>query len=178
MQKTSRSILLISALTTLILSGCGFHPRGETLIPRDLGTIYVGGSEYGEITHQIRNELQIADISIAKMPSAANYKIMLVSSNSNDRVLSLGDGARAAQYMLLEEATIEIRDAQDKVLMGPETLSERRILNYNSDTPQDSSQEQRLLRNEMKKNLARKIARQLRIVADQKTADKKSASTS
>lgn len=160
---------LALGLCASLLTGCGFHLRGETLIPRDLGTIYVGGdSLYGDISHSIRNELRMADITVAKTSSEANYKIILLSQRANDRTLSLGDGARAAQYILLEDVTIEIRDRDNNLILGPETLNERRILNYSSDTPQDSSQEQKLLRAEMKKSLARKIARQLRVVANKK----------
>jgi LPS-assembly lipoprotein len=163
----SISIVLLSSL----LSGCGFQSRGETLIPRELGPIYVGGiSTYGEIAHEIRNELKMADIPLAKTASEARYKIVLLNSASTDRVLSLTSSARAAQYMLLETATIEIRNTENKLLMGPETLSERRVLNYNSDTPQNSSQEQKLLRVEMQKSLARKIARQLTVVSNDKPA--------
>ena len=152
-------VLLGVVCLTLALSGCGFQLRGTIDLPNGIEPIFIRADE--PLLSQLQNTLAINGVALADRASDANHQLSVGEQRSDSRILSLAEDARVAEYQLTEWVTISIRNRQGETVFGPVELRERAILRNNPDQIVSTGRERRLLQEEMQRNMADKVARQL-----------------
>ena len=152
------SIILITAITT----ACGFHLRGHFAIPPQVSPLYIGGTApYGELHQQLASLFEINNVSITRQTDEAAYQLLITDLRADRRTIAIGSGAFAAEYELIEQASFVLKNQQGELLLGPRTVTETRTLDNNLNNVISTSEEEALIRDEMKRYLAEKIARQV-----------------
>ncbi len=143
----------------LSLSACGFNLRGSEGIPSIVSTIQVQSrNPDNDITRLIQRTLQINGVEIS---SDSDVSLLLDTPKFEERTLSLNANARAGEYQLELSLKVQLMNGED-ILLGPETLSVQRFYLTDPDVIVAKADEQELLREEMRAELAQQLLRRLR----------------
>ena len=145
-----------------LLASCGFHLRGTVDLPPGIEPVYIGGpNPSAPLSIELRNLLRNSGIELADDAVSSRYQLIIGEQKSDRRTASLGEGARAVEYQLIETVSFELRNQEGKAVFGPNTLTERRVVTNDPNSVASSADTENLQRREMQQNLAAKIARQL-----------------
>ena len=150
-------LLLSSALlgAALLASGCGFQLRGTGVDNVELSELDVSASNrYGQTYQQVLEALEIDGVQVT---STAPYKLQLLDESVGRRALSYTSRATPAEYELTSNLTFVISDRQGRALIGPETLDTRRTYVNDKDNIIGTTEEESLLRREMRGDLTRQL---------------------
>lgn len=156
----SRTILVV--LLPLIVSGCGYQLRGSSL--GDLLSISFSGTREAPVTFRaIRDTLEESNVTIVAAADGV-VAVHLLDERSMRRSVATTDVIDAAEYELRLELDVSIT-RNEEVLLEQATLIAERVYAVDSANLSGSFEEQTLLMDEMRAELARKLARQIEIVA-------------
>ncbi len=157
MSLTTPRLLLGCAIlgATLLASGCGFQLRGTGVDHVDLNELDVTAhNRYGQTYQQVLEALEIDGVNVT--PSAP-YQLQLLNEAQSRRAVSYTSRATPAEYELTSDLTFQIADRQGRPLIGPETLNTRRTYVNDKDNIIGTTEEEALLRNEMRGDLTRQL---------------------
>lgn len=94
------ALTALLALTLLVSAGCGFHLKGDYLIPETLQTLRLESSdEYGELHRLVGDRLRLSDIEVVESDSAP--RLWLGDDNLERSTLSLFPSGQVAEYELI-----------------------------------------------------------------------------
>ncbi len=159
-KKLALSFLLI---ITMIGSGCGFQLRGEVELPEGVEPLFIGGiNSSDQLAVELRNLLGAYGVMLTEDASEANFQINVLEQKRDKRSATLGQKAKVAEFQLTEEVYFELRNGKGERVLGPNKLTERKIMPNDPNKVVSTQDEENLLRREMLQNLAAKMARQLR----------------
>ncbi len=165
-QRLIPAALLLGA--ACLLAACGFQLRGtggEVDVPDAWRYMYLStnnpNSEFSRAvrTHFATNGVEWQD------RDEANYRVVLGPERFTQRNLSLNADARAAEFELIMHSTFSVLDNQGKVVMPDTTGS---VIKQMENDPQNvvgKAEEMRLLKSEMRGELARQIMRRIAFFA-------------
>lgn len=165
MQRPShRAFLLVMLLlSALLLSACGFQPRGQTLnLDAVPAPIHIAGIRpYSALARELRRQFEQAGIGIAD-GAADSASVLRISRRDEDsRVLSVDSRNRVVERELEESARFALYDRAGKELVAPQTVRVLRILLRPAEAILGANREEDLLRADMRRDLAERIARRL-----------------
>ncbi|WNC69594.1 LPS assembly lipoprotein LptE [Thalassotalea nanhaiensis] len=151
----------VSALLTVtILSGCGFHLRGDYLLPVEMQTLYVSSQDpHGELTRFVKTHLKDNDVTLVNKSTANIAELRILKDSLNRRTLSLFENGQVAEYELTYSVRYEVRfENKDNQRYSFDVTR-----NYQEDPDRAlaKSRELSLLRKEMRIEAANTILRNL-----------------
>lgn len=154
-------LLLISAL--LLLSGCGFHLRGNIDLPADLKTMHVqGASKYSDFGVELRRNLRSNGVEVVDSASAAKVVLKISNSVYNRRLLTAsGATGKVAEYELLYTLIVSLHDRKGTQLLAPQRLRQLRDYTFDRDSVLGKSNEEASLRKDMERDMARQVLNRL-----------------
>ena len=168
MYRTRFSILsfpdrtLAALLLLLLAGGCGYQLRGSGL--GDLRAISFPPEIGAPVTFRaIRNLLEASEVSIVAAGEDV-VAVHLLDERSTRRSVATTDVIDAAEYELRLELDVSITRNRE-VLLARATLIAERVYAVDSANLSGSYEEQTLLLEEMRMELARKLARRIELVA-------------
>lgn len=171
MMKTTVQVFSAAALL-LLLAACGFHLRQTSILPTALQPLYIGGKEgNGAMAQAMRKQLTSSDTAVTGNIAAARYQLLLLDENQDQRIVSLDRRGLVAEYGLITNVEFELRDQAGRRVLGPQTIETRRTVVNNPDNVTTTSEEIRLVRDDMVKILAEQIVRRLAAYATQPHPD-------
>lgn len=151
--------LAIALLIASLLSGCGFHFRGSYLVPEEVSSMSLTSyDDYAQFTRDVKTELRHNGIQLVT-PAANVTNIHLLTESISERTLSLYQNSRAAEKELTLRASYRVVVPD----VGTRTFSTQVNRSYldNPLTALAKSVERDLIEDEMRKQAARQIIRQL-----------------
>lgn len=157
--------LTAAILTASLLTGCGFHLRGDYSIPEELNTLSLTSYDsYSTFTRMMKGQLRMTEINI--VPPAENVpNLHLISESVSERTLSLYQNTRAAEKEITFNASYRVTAPE----VGAKTFSTSVTRSY-LDNPLSAlakSVEREMIEDEMRKLAATQIIRQMaRLKAD------------
>lgn len=155
---------LVLGLTLLLIAGCGWRLRGSMTLPPGMDAIYLQGADAALVLEQMEELLRANQVSVVDGPSQAQLIIDLERYDEERRVVSVGANARVSEYELIVEADFTISDAQGRVLLPDGEASLIRSYQYDQNNILAMDAEERLIREEMRRELARQIIGRLRFI--------------
>ncbi len=139
----------------LALSGCGFHLRGTGVDNVELEELQLSArNSYGQLYRNIRQALIIDGVTISE---SAPYHLQLVEERLDKTAVTYTSRATPAEFELVTSLTFQITDERSRPLVGPETLRTQRIFVNDTDNLTGTSEEEDLLRREMRDDLTRQL---------------------
>lgn len=142
----------------LLLSACGFQLRGTVTEDIPLQELRLSvQDEYGQLQRALRETLVNHGVRVT---DSARYHLQL---HEADRRRSLGSASRGGpvERELRSELTYQISNNAGQVLLGPETLSAQRAYGADRNNVTGNTEEEQLLRNEMRQELIRQLVLRL-----------------
>lgn len=163
----SRTNSLISRLLALglliaVLAGCGFHMRGQTALPPELERISISGLEpYEQLIISLSRYLRANGVEVVPegTPEVANLR--LSNLRQNREILVVGTDGRVREYRLFTSVTMAMQEKEMGLDLPSEVVVVRRDFLYNPDDVLGKAEEERVLREEMTRDLARKVLERL-----------------
>lgn len=154
------SIKLACVLTAAcVLSACGFHLRGDYLVPHELNTLSVTSyDQYSTFTRSVQSQLRINDVKLV-MPAEDVPNLHLLSESIGERTLSIYQNTRAAEKELTFRTSYRVTIPG----IGSKTFSTSVTRSYldNPLTALAKSVERDIIEDEMRKLAASQIIRQM-----------------
>lgn len=160
---------LASYTTTLVLlcllGACGFQLRGTgpeaTTIPDDWKQMQlVTGNPNGEFAREVQTRFAANGVEW-KNREEANYRLHLGPIRFNQRNLSLSAEARAAEFELTMSSQFFVTDARGKVIMEKTEVTTIKQMENDPRNVVGKAEEVRLLKAEMRSDLAQQIMRRI-----------------
>ena len=158
-----KCVLTLLVIVTAITTGCGFQLRGAVDLPAGVEPIYIGGVDSSDqISIELRNLLSAYGVELTTDPVLANYQLIILEQTSDRRSATLGEGAKVAEFQLIETVSFELQNAKGETVLGPRAVTDRKIIPNDPNRVVSTIEESKLIKREMLQSLAGKIARQLR----------------
>ena len=152
----------LALLTTLTISACGFQLRGAADLPAGVEPIYISGlNSSSQLGVEMRNLLNAYGVDLTTEATEANYQLVISDQYTDRRAATLGEGARVAEYQLIERVSFELRNEKGVTVFGPNRITERKIVPNDPNKVVSTAEEERIIRREMLQRLAAKVARQI-----------------
>ncbi len=140
---------------SLALNGCGFHLRGTGVDNVALDELELSArNSYGQLYRNIRQALIIDGVEITE---TAPYHLQLLEERLDKTAVTYTSRATPAEFELETILTFQISDDRGRPLVGPETLRTQRIFVNDTDNLTGTSEEEDLLRREMRDDLTRQL---------------------
>lgn len=150
-------------LSFILLTACGWHLRGNLTLPQGLNRVYLDDEADGEpLLNAVEELLTANDVEIAKNPAAAQLTIRLLSYDEERRVVAVGGNTLVTEYELVDRGSFSVADGQGQVLLPASDLSVVRSYQFDRNNVLGMEQEERLIQEEMRRELAQQIIRRLR----------------
>lgn len=166
-----RLLSLFSLRTTIVLtlslmvSACGFHLRGNYLLPEELHEISLTSfDQYSDLTRNVQKQLRMNGIRQVA-PTTVTPSLDLISESLGERTLSLYQNSRAAEKELTYSVRYSVLIPEHDIKTYTTTVN-RNYLD-NPLTALAKSVERDMIEDEMRTQAAEQILRQMaRLKAD------------
>ena len=148
------------ALALLALAGCGFQPRGPLELP---GSVQVKGG-----SHELRNALEarLAGSGARLAKNDADVVLALQPEGFRERLLSVDPlRGNAREYQVAYVVRYTVRDRKGERVLEPGEVNLLREYRVHWGERLSRSREQRVVRNEMHREAAAAIVRQLHAIS-------------
>lgn len=165
----SGRVVCLCFVLTLVMSACGFHPRGSVTRLSDLGSIYIDSSRNLTIADDIRDALVDAAFTIAPNRDEADIMLRLTGEEQKERVVSVRSTGRVSELELSHAVNMLIAesvDGKEPVYSEGQSLNRVEVIReytYDERGVLGKENEARILRSEMESELVRQIV--LRTIA-------------
>jgi LPS-assembly lipoprotein len=158
-----RAMLAGAALA--LLAGCGFHLRGQGDLPQNMGPVYLQVQAESALTRELRQSFDRRNIVLAGSAAQARTVLRITREDSGRRVLSVGSGGRAREYELYHVVEFDVRGPGEAVRLEHQALTAIRDYSFDETQVLGKAGEEAVLREDMNRELASRILRQLSLVS-------------
>jgi LPS-assembly lipoprotein len=145
-----------------LLAGCGFHLRGSQGIDASVGRLNVSAvNAYGPFVRTLERSLVQSGVKVEKQGGGAPYSVRVLDERTSRRSVATTDRITVSDYELRMEVDFELVDDKGKTLIQPTSLVAERIYSFDSTNLTGSDQEEDLLKDEMRRELAEQMKRRI-----------------
>ncbi len=157
-----RPIVPLACALVLALAGCGFHPRGAAGLPASLGPVKVFSVDpYSALVDDLRRSIARAGSASPGVADAAGVTLVIAGEGWDQQPLSVNAHAQATEYYLTYVVKYELLDASHKAIVPMQQVRLQRDYQYDAAHALGSAQEQDTIHEEMRRDMAAMILRQL-----------------
>ncbi len=161
-------------ILTLAITACGWRLRGTLTLPEGLESIQIVDNANSSFLSKQLTQLLVAN-GVALVDANPDMFIVLIEEREDKRIIAVGSNTLASEYELSSEARYFINDAEGKMLAPESTVSVVRSYEFNENDVVSKAEEERIIQQEMRRELAQQIIRRLRFVSttpeDEKTTN-------
>ena len=146
-------------MTTLMLSACGFHLRGQISMPFE--TIYLQtANPRTPFINELRRNLEARQVKMVNAADQAELVLDIVSEIPEKQVLTLGADGRVNEFRLFYRVSLRAYD-HEKDWIPAEEIALRRDYSYDDTKVQAKEAEETLLYQSMRSDMVQQIMRRL-----------------
>jgi LPS-assembly lipoprotein len=151
-----RNLLVVGL--AVMLSACGFQLRGTGTNELTIKELDVKArNAYGETLTQLSRTLTASGV---KVYNGAQYKLVLVSEQEDQRSIGFSGSGRASEYQLTTTLKYEIRGERDLFLLGDSVVVEKSYA-HDGNNLTGSDREASQVRQEMRNDLVQRTMSRL-----------------
>lgn len=151
-------ILVAAALVT----GCGFHLRGQLPLPEQLKVIAVSGTN-PEVREEMVNALEASGANVVNETEARSV-LDMYEVNFTRKVRTIDTRGKVNGYVLRYDVSYRVLDDEGEELRDT-TLALQRDYNFDPEQVLQAEEEEESLREDMVRELTQRIMRQLVTIA-------------
>lgn len=173
-----RTRLVAATALALLLAGCGFHLRGRTALPPDLGTVLVKtSSRYSDLSYKLVRGLQVAGAD-ARIPTATDIaeqkaaaasgsadggkaELAIVSERWGNLPIAVDSLGRAQEYSLRYAVVFVFRRADGTELVPQQVVELSRDYVSRPQNATGTTTEREILADELRREMAASILRRI-----------------
>jgi LPS-assembly lipoprotein len=167
---------LIIVFSLLMLSGCGFHLRGNIDLPEELSEVALEGTRpNGELGVAVRNGFSRVGGQVVDSKTSARSVLVITRDSSSRRVLSVDSIGQANEYELAYTLGFRLDDPHGVNRVVPQSINLRRQYRFDPDLTLAKADEEARLVREMRQDAVRQMLRRLKAGIDNPVAPKSKA---
>jgi len=152
-----RTLLL---LTTLLLTACGFHLRGQAGMPFD--ALYLDAANPGTpFIADLRRNLEANKVKLVNTAEQADVVLNIVSEIPEKQILTLGGSGRVNEFQLRYRVSLRAYDLEGQDWIPAEEIMLRRDYIYDDTKILAKEAEETLLYQSMRSDMVQQIMRRL-----------------
>ena len=156
----------------LVASACGWQVRGAMDLPKNLSQLYLSAVDSrGALVTELRQLLTANRVSLVDDESQANYVLNILEQKKERRSAGVGGDALSSSYEITLKVDYEIR-LKNSLATDQATAISVRSFNYNTATINSATQEENLLDQEMRRDIAQQMLRRLNAVVNNPPKEK------
>lgn len=146
---------VLLTLMIMLLTACGFHPRGEIALAEPLHHLYIQSSDpYGTLVKELEQSLKMSHVTLTSSPTDASTILNIASDTTGQDLLSVNGTQQTRQYRLHVSVVFSIQNDKGVTLVPPQRITEYRIITIQSNQILGSSNEANLYFQQMRRSLA------------------------
>ena len=152
-----KQIGLIASL--LFVSSCGFHLRGtQSLEAADFESIHIEvRNETGEMRQLLERSFLEANVEVFSSASKAEYSLLVSDERNSRRAVATTSNISVAEYEIVQQLSLQLLSNDRKLLIPRVTISAERTYTFDDQSLESSSEEEILLRQEMRRDLSEQV---------------------
>jgi len=153
---------LLLALT--MISGCGFHLRGQADLPPELArTHIVGVSPHSEFAANLRQQLRANGVQIVEAEQST-ATLRITRKDGGRRVLAVDQNGKVLEFELYSVIAFEVTGQDKAILLKNQTISLSRAFLFDVNDVLGKAAEAELLREDMQADIVRLMIYRLQAV--------------
>ena len=157
-----RHLLCVALL--ILLTACGFHPRGELQLPPNLGPVKVQASDpFSPLGDILARALERAGAPAAANTDGKIATLRIAGEVFKEGPLSVDNFSRVREYVISYTVNFEFTAADGSVLTSLQEVKLERDFTYDDTHALGSAAEQGTIRDEMQRDMAASILRRIGI---------------
>ncbi|MBU2708393.1 hypothetical protein KCM76_20540 [Zooshikella marina] len=150
----------------MLLTACGFKLRGMVDVASHLQQLSVQSPDnYGVFNRRLNRTLESNNIKII---ASAPYVLRITENLDENKIASFTGNARAAQYRLIKQVKFQLENSEGLLLLGPFDAMSERVYLYSSSNKTASDSEERLIREELERDIITQITQRLQVMTNEK----------
>lgn len=154
----TRFLFIFLLSSSLLVSGCGFHLRGQIDVPESLMRLHVKGDDI-ELVHDLEKSLKFSDIEIVE--EGDNAALLDLSNTTYVKeVNGTTSTGIASNYKMTYTVNYVVFDAEGEELQE-DSVNQNRTLSYDAANILLFEREEEFLKEEMRKELVSFILRRM-----------------
>jgi LPS-assembly lipoprotein len=147
-------------VSTLLLSACGFHLRGQAVMP--FSALYLDTANYKTpFITELRRDLEASKVKLATTAEQADVILKIVFENSDKQILTLSGSGRVTEFRLIYSISLRAYDHKQQDWIPAEIMALRRDYSYDDTKVLAKEAEESLLYQSMRSEMAQQIVRRL-----------------
>ena len=152
--------LLIVSFCLLLTTACGWHLRGYQPLPDDLQTLHLQTVDpYSNLNKSLRRSLQAAGVTLVPVQSDAPYTLDILGQDTRRRTISTTERGKVAEYELTVQLRYAIKTADNKTLLGPDSIDVTRVYVFDENNVASTYEEEQLLISEIQRDMVQQLIR-------------------
>lgn len=167
-------LILLGILSVALLSSCGFHLRGKVDLDPRLANVYVKGKDR-EIVRRLEDGFEFSGSTIAEDEASATAVVNIYKAQYKRTIKSTDLRGKATGYTLSYDLLFNVKDRAGRIILRSRPVKSSRSLNFSSAQVLEKSDEEEFLQEEMQRELAPRMLRQIATIGKKK---KKTTSSS
>ena len=153
--------LLVVLCVAALFAGCGFKPRAQLALASDLGPVAVSTADpYSPLGQDLATALERAGATpaVEGQPAAT---LQVVAESMRTRPLTFESGASVREYQTLYRVEFQLTGADGALQVPRQTVELTREYTYDAIGSIGSPAEERLLQEELRRDMVAAILRRL-----------------
>lgn len=162
-------------IVLLATTSCGWHLRGAPKNFPPGSELYISAEDpRSDIAEELTRLLQNAGVPMAETPLEADYALTIHEETERKRTVSVDAKGRASEYELITSALYSVQDSNGRWLLNSAQADVYRTLEWDDNEVVSKGEEERLLREEMRRELIGRIIDRLRRIDVNASAEDRS----
>lgn len=156
----------IILLTSLVLSGCGFHLREAAQLPVALQTLRIESVDtLSPLPQELGRALLRSGVTLVDRDDAPVSVLRILADSQVTVPLSYSGAARVQEYQVVHRVEFEVLDAAGAVLAPRTAIERRRDYRFDETQALGAAAEDELARKELRREMLQALLRRLESLA-------------
>lgn len=150
-----KSLAFLLLITSLLVSGCGFHLRGADSVGIPAERLFLDTSGSGNTGREVEQQLKLTDVELTESASEADYILRVNNEDFRREVLSVSPRTgKVEEYELILSVAVSVATGDGQSLLDDERVSSSRDYVFDEEAVIATGDEQQLIRDELTRLIA------------------------
>ena len=157
---------LLIACVCLFLAACGYQLQSYNRLPAEMQLTYLQATDhYSQFYRQLRRALDDAGITLTKDPGQAVATLVIAKDETGQRLVTVSAQNEPLEFEVFYEVSYMVR-SNDEELLPVQSIFVTRDYTYDRTIVLGKRQEEEILREELVRDMVRRVLRSLNSIGN------------
>lgn len=148
------AVLSCVAALALLLTACGFHPRGDAPLPAEMAVTYIRGTqEFNTLYDDFRTALEGRGARVTQDRAEATAVLDILKNITERRVLAVDLTGKVLEYRFRQSLQFDVTAKDGRALLDQQSVTMSRALKFNRNDVLGTEREYDLIRKELQRDV-------------------------